>query len=69
MPTAIQLQPTATIGDAFGQMESHGVTELAVVDHKRRVLGIVREIDLRRFIARHGRIAMFAVTVGTLLGV
>lgn len=67
MTTSIQLQSSDTIGDAFGQMESAGVTELPVVDAKRRVLGIVREADLRKFIAHAGRAAMFAVTVGSLL--
>lgn len=67
MPPAIQLQPTDTLGEAYGQMETLGVLELPVVDARRRVLGTIREVDLRRFIARHGRIAMFAVTVGALL--
>ena len=67
MTTSVQLQSSDTIGAAFGQMESAGVTELPVVDAKRRVLGIIREVDLRKFIARSGRAAMFAVTVGSLL--
>jgi CBS domain-containing protein len=67
MSTSIQLQPSDTIGDAFAQMETLGVTELPVVDSKRRILGIIREVDLRKFIALQGRIAMFAVTVGALL--
>ncbi len=67
MTTTIQLQPSDTIGEAFGQMEALGVTELPVVDRKRRLLGIITEADLRRHIARLGRTAMFAVTVGSLL--
>ncbi len=67
MTTSVQLQFTDTIGAAFGQMESAGVIELPVVDGKRRVLGIIREVDLRKFIAHSGRAAMFAVTVGSLL--
>lgn len=67
MTTSVQLQSSDTIGDAFGQMESAGVFELPVVDAQRRVLGVIREVDLRKFIARSGRAAMFAVTVGSLL--
>jgi len=68
MFTSIQLQPSDTIGDAFGQMELHGVHQLPVVDGKRRILGMITEVDLRRFVARHGRVVMFGVTVGSLLG-
>lgn len=61
------LSPTDTIGAAFGQMASIGVTELPVVDRERRVLGTISERALRQFIARHGRIAMFAVTLTAVL--
>lgn len=63
----LELSPTDTIGDAFGHMESIGVTELPVVDRKRRILGTVTERALRQFVAQHGRVAMFAVTLAAVL--
>lgn len=67
MTTSIQLQPSDTIGDAFGQMESLGLTTLPVVDGKRRVLGVVTERGLRLHVAQHGRNSMFATTVDDVL--
>lgn len=67
MTTSIQLLPSDTIGDAFGQMETLGVTVLPVVDGKRRVLGMVTERDLRHHVARHGRGSMFAATLDDVL--
>jgi CBS domain-containing protein len=67
MSSQIQLSPTDTIGDAFGQMESIGVTALPVVDGKRRVVGTITERALRQHVAKHGRTAMFAATVDDVL--
>ncbi|MBA2540169.1 MAG: CBS domain-containing protein [Deltaproteobacteria bacterium] len=67
MTTSIQLLPSDTIGDAFGQMETAGVIALPVVDRKRRILGTVTEADLRRHVAKHGRGSMFSSTLDRVL--
>jgi hypothetical protein len=54
-----------TIGDAFDHLETHGAAEIAVIDRNQSY--VVSEAELRRYIAQHGRQAMYT-QLGELVG-
>jgi hypothetical protein len=52
------LTMTDTIGDAFDHMETFGVAGISVVIDRAHTYDL-DEVELRRYIAQHGRQAMY----------